>query len=89
MAPVRRGRLRAAPIEEETSPPFAPGQPESKSAMKVLIWPLLVASALKVWSLVEFHKANQLSTPYLMDQLGQLIVIVCIIVLCANMGRKA
>ncbi|MBI4532712.1 MAG: hypothetical protein HY711_02100, partial [Candidatus Melainabacteria bacterium] len=89
IAATRHGRLRTRVTEEDTSSEFAPESPQAKSKVKLLIWPLLVACALKIWSLIELHNTNQLLTPHLVDGLGQLIVIACLIVLCTSMHRKA
>jgi len=66
--------------------PARPAQPALPGSVKLLVVPLVLAAIVKFLTMQEFVKANQPFMPIIADQAGQLVVIVCLIVICLAAG---
>jgi hypothetical protein len=56
--------------------------------VKMLIIPLIFAALMKAWTTVLFMQSGQQIFPIIADQIGQILVCVCLIIICASAGNQ-
>ncbi len=62
--------------------------PALHSFIKLMVVPLALVAGMKVLSTLEFVKSQQPFIPVVADQVGQLIVCVCLIIICISAGKS-